>query len=182
MSETIITLTNFIFLNDPEEKADLIIVPGSSHKQLPQKAAQLFKKNLAKKIIFTGGFNPKLGEIEAEWCAKIALKSGIPKNKILLEKVATNTKENAIETFKLIRKGRLPFQKLVLVTKPYHARRVKMTFAKVFPNSRLLIIPVNDDRNITHNNWYKDKKKIYKIMEELGKISQYYLKGDLKLD
>ncbi len=50
---TIKTISDFIFVSDKAVKSDLIIVPGSSHKELPLKAVELFKKGLGKKIIFT---------------------------------------------------------------------------------------------------------------------------------
>lgn len=59
---TIQTITNFIFAKDLPIKADLIIVPVSNHPQLPKRAVNLYKKGFAQKILFTGGFNSKIGK------------------------------------------------------------------------------------------------------------------------
>ena len=56
-----------------------------------------------------------------------------------------------------------------------------MTFIPSFPDSEILIAPVVDDRNITKENWYKDKEKTDKVMEEVEKIGKYFLKGDLNI-
>ncbi|MGB9706656.1 MAG: YdcF family protein [Microgenomates group bacterium] len=178
---TVKAITKFIFVEDKPQKADLIIVPGSSHPQLPQKAVSLYKEGFAPKILFTGGFNSKIRENECNFGKKIALKRGVPGKDIFCEKKSSNTKENALEAAKIVEKHKLPSRKIILISKPYHARRLKMTFAKFFPRSKLLIIPVKDKRKITSKNWWKSKEKIAKVMEEVQKIGEYYLKGDLSL-
>ncbi|MGB9911303.1 MAG: YdcF family protein [Microgenomates group bacterium] len=174
-------ITNFIFVEDKPKKADLIIVPGTSMPQLHKKAVFLYKKGFAKKILFTGNINPRISQKECDFGAEIAIKLGVLPKNILKEGNSTNTKENAVEAAKLIRKFKLPHKRILLVSKPYHARRLKMTFAQVFPHSELLIVPVVDERKITKNNWWKEKEKIAKVMEEVKKIGEYFLKGDLAL-
>ncbi len=48
-----------------------------------------------------------------------------------------------------------------------------MTFISSFPDSEILITPVVDDRNITKENWYKDRETD-KVMEEVEKIGKYF--------
>jgi len=179
---TIRAITNFIFVKDKPKRADLIIVPGSSQKQLPKKAVSLYKKGLATKILFTGGFNPKIGKNESDFGKEIALKAGVPQGGILMENKSSNTKENAEEAVKIVKKYKISCKRIILVSKPYHSRRLKMTFAKFFPRSEIIIIPVQDERIITASNWWKDKEKTNRVMEEVKKIGEYYLKGDLSLD
>lgn len=179
--KTVKAITAFIFEENRPLKSDLIIVPGSSHYQLAKKAAQLYLKGLAPEIILTGGFNLRLNQAECDFGRAILLKHGVSDKTILCEKFSSNSKENAQEAYKLAKKHSLKYRRILLVCKPYHARRLKMTFAKVFTKSRLLVIPVRDERNITKYNWWKSNEKRDKIMEELGKISEYFLKGDLSL-
>jgi len=180
--ETIKSITRFIFVSDKPQKADIIIVPGSSHPQLPIKAVNLYKKGYAHKLIFTGGFNNQMGKNDCDFGKEIALKNGIPDKDIFIESVSTNTKENAIEALKVIKKYQLAYKTILLVSKLYHSRRLKMTFSKVFNDSNLLIIPVKDNRDITRFNWWKDREKTSKVMEEIAKISEYFQKGDLSLN
>lgn len=174
-------ITNFIFAEDRPSKVDLIIVPGSSHRQLSQKAVYLYKKGFCKKLVFTGGYNPKISKNDCDFGKEIAMTLEIPKENIFTEDKSRNTKENAMEVSKLIKKYKLKNKKLLLVCKSYHARRLKMTFANFFPSSQLLMIPVKDERNISRHNWWRSEKGIAQVMEEVGKISEYFLKGDLAL-
>lgn len=177
---TIEAITNFIFVKDLPIKADLIIVSGSSHPQLAKKAVELYK-SFAKKILFTGGFNPKINKKECDFGAEIAIDLGVSEKDILREGYSSNTKENAIESANLIKRQGLVYKTILLVCKLHHARRLKATFIRVFPKSRLLIIPIKDERNITRENWWKKKKKIDIVMGEVKKIGEYFLRGDLSL-
>jgi hypothetical protein len=40
-------------------------------------------------------------------------------------------------------------------------------------------IHIVDVRDITKDNWFKDKEKTTKVMEEVQKIGEYYLRGGL---
>lgn len=60
MQEPIITdISNFIFVSEQPEKADAIFLPGGSHPQQPEYAAELYHKGLAKWLIPSGGISVK---------------------------------------------------------------------------------------------------------------------------
>ncbi len=164
--KTIKAITDFIFLEDVPVKADLIIVPGSSHPQLPKKAVQLYKKGYARKIVFTGGFNPRINKKESDYGTEVAISLGVPEKDIFREGRSVNTKENAIKSSRIIKRHKLAYKKILLVCKPYHARRLKMTFAKFFSESQILLVPVIDRRNITKKNWGREGKKSDTVLEE----------------
>jgi len=48
-------ITNFIFLETELNHADLILIPGGSHPQLMERAAELFHEGLAPLILPSGG-------------------------------------------------------------------------------------------------------------------------------
>lgn len=174
-------LSDFIFEKDELERADIIIVPGSGQSELPREAARLYKKKFAPKILFTGGLNPEIKVFESDFDKKIAIDQGVAPKDIFTESKSSNTKENATEALGVIKKNKLAYKKILLICKTYHARRLKMTFAKVFSKSHLIVVPVKDARNITKENWWKEKKKVERVMKEVEKIGKYYLKGDLSL-
>ncbi len=176
---TVNAITKLIFVEDEPAQADLIIIPGTMRSHLAEKAAELYSQGYAKRILCTGGVNSKLNMNECEFAANILLKSGVNQDDILLESESTNTKENAHNALILLKQNKLDHSRIILISKPYHARRLLMTFKKSFTNSILYVIPVEDDRQITKNNWFEtsDKKEI--VMNELRKIAEYYLKGDI---
>ena len=56
-----------------------------------------------------------------------------------------------------------------------------MSFKKCFVESQLLVSGVVDNRDITQDNWTSTPEKIAKVMEEVGKISEYYSKEDIEI-
>ena len=55
-------ISNFIFVEDSLEKADVIMIPGGSYPDLPEKAAELWKKGYAPILVPAGGVSIKLGK------------------------------------------------------------------------------------------------------------------------
>jgi len=55
-----------------------------------------------------------------------------------------------------------------------------MTFRKQFPQKRIFLASTTDERNVTEDNWYKDRKKMKLVWGELRRIFWYWLKGDVK--
>ncbi len=172
-------ITNMIFLEDEPVKSDIIIVPGSSQMEIVKKAVELYKLEVSNKIIFTGSFNEKIQEYESEYGREYALKQGVKKGDIYIEKKSTNTKENAIYSRKIIIKHDLKSKRILIPCKSYHSMRIKMSFLSEFPKSIISTIPTVDSRNITRNNWWKSGEKTEIVMGEVEKIGQYFLKGDI---
>lgn len=118
---------------------------------------------------------------ESQFQKQYLIDNGVPKEYILNESKSTNTKENAIYAKEVLDKEKIKYRKIILISKAYHSRRILMTFKNTFPNCDIKIAPVVDDRNITKDNWYLDKEKTAKVMEEVQKIGKYFLKGDLSI-
>ena len=60
MNNRIITdISNYIFVSDEPEKVDAIFLPGGSHPDQPEYAAELYRKGYAKWLIPSGGVSVK---------------------------------------------------------------------------------------------------------------------------
>src|SRR5258706_4413608 len=99
-------LWDFNKLNNEIEKSDCIIVLGSNDTRVAERGSQLFLEDYAPLIVFSGGFgrlsNKNWTKSEAETFADVALKMGIPSDKILIENKSTNTGENIKYSLKLL--------------------------------------------------------------------------------
>ncbi len=76
---------------------------------------------------------------EAEVFADVAMRLGVPEEKILLENQSTNTGENIILTRKLLQERDIHPQKIILVQKPYMLRRAYATARKQWPEMEFLV-------------------------------------------
>ena len=181
MERNIKAITDFIFISDKLSKSDVIVVPGTFRADIIKKALDIYKKGFSPYIITTGGVENEEGLIESKFQKQYLIDNGVPADVVFNETKSTNTKENAIYAKEELDKKGIKYDKIILVSKTYHARRLLMTFLPSFPMSDIKIVPVIDDRNITKDNWYKEREKIDKVMEEIEKIGEYFLKGDLSL-
>ncbi|MEA4964039.1 YdcF family protein [Lutispora sp.] len=183
------SISDFIFMEDDIEPADVILIPGGSHKQLIESAAKLYHDGFAPYILPSGGSNVKLPEYNSEWefLYKNAIELGVPKEAILKEDKASHTFENAQFSLSLLREKGIDVKKVILVCKNFHSRRAYLTYATIFPsNIKIMVYPVVDGKDITKNNWLLDEGKIHIVMSEVVKIGSYFEKhvflGSKKVD
>ncbi|QOR35179.1 YdcF family protein [Clostridium sp. 'deep sea'] len=170
-------ITEFIFMEDQIEKADVILVPGGSHKQLSQKAAELYNKGYAKYILFSGGHNKHLPDnmSEFEFLKDEAVRSGVPEDAILKEDKASHTFENAKFSLEVLKKHNIIAQKAILVCKNLHARRAYLSYKMYFPKDvKFIVQPIIDGKEIRKNNWFLFQDKTSRVMSEVVKIGKYF--------
>lgn len=130
-------------LNHKLRKADCIFVLGSHDVRVAEYAADLFLKDCAPWIVFSGGQGRLTKGLfekpEAEVFAEIAVRRGVPPQSILIENRSTNTGENVEFTRRLLEERGLDFHSFILVQKPYMERRTYATFRKVWPAKEFIV-------------------------------------------
>jgi len=130
-------------LNQSLEKADCILVLGSHDLRIAEYGAKLFLDGWAPLIIFSGGLGHLTkgiwNESEADQFSRVAIKMGVPKEKILIENKSSNTGENIQFTRELLREKNVDPKKFILVQKPYMERRSYATFKKVWPEKGFVV-------------------------------------------
>lgn len=129
-------------MNQPLEKADAIVVFGSYNPIVGGRAAELYLKDYAPVIIFSGNRSDSTAawdKTEAETMADVAVKAGVPKEDILLETSATNSGENTRLTRELLEKHGINAKKIIVVQKPYAERRTFATVSKQWPEVEVVM-------------------------------------------
>ncbi|XID91868.1 YdcF family protein [Paenibacillaceae bacterium WGS1546] len=168
-------ITDFIFLETEIEPADVILVPGGSHPQLMEKAAELFHKGLAPYILPSGGRTKRVETTEWEFLKNVGVELGVPRDVILKEDRATNTFENARYSKESLQEAGIEVNKVILACKAGHSRRALLTYQTVFPkNVTFLIAPVIDKTGISKDNWFLSEEGIRRTMLEVEKIGKYF--------
>ena len=174
------TVWDYMKLNQPLRPANCILVFGSHDPRVAQYGAELFLKQFAPLILFSGkrgGLTGKWRKTEAEKFAQIAVRAGVPRGKILIEKEATNSGENVLFTKRLLEKRGLNPDCLIVVQKPYMERRTWATFKKMWPQKKIIVTspPISFE---DYPNRSISKKDVIAIMlSDLQKIALYPKKG-----
>ena len=168
---------NYHHMNQLLVKADCIFVLCSMDTRVAERGAELCLKGYAPYIIFSGGSGKLTKDIfnkpEAEVFADIAIKLGVPKDKILIENKSTNTGENVIFSKQLLQEKGLDFNTFILVQKPYMERRTYATFKKVWPEKDFVVTsPL-----VTYEDYTKDSEfrelTINVMVGDLQRIKEY---------
>lgn len=183
-NKIIAAITDFIFVTDEPQKADVIFIPGGSFPELPEFAAQLYREDFAPVLVPSGGLSVKLDKwpgvrskqdlynggyhTDCEFYTDVLVKNSVPNEAILQEDKSGFTKENAIFSRKVCNENELTIQRGIIVCKSFHARRCQMMYQLAFPKAELLVCPV-DCFNITRENWHTFDYGIDRVMGELSR-------------
>jgi uncharacterized SAM-binding protein YcdF (DUF218 family) len=164
MTNRIITdISDYIFVSDEPQKVDAIFLPGGSHPEQPEYAAELYLKGMAEWLVTSGGVSVKADKwhgvrskadiydgdyhSDCEFFTDVLVKNGVPITAII-------------------------------VCKAFHARRCLMLYQMAFPNVDIKVCPVHC-YNITKENWYKTEKGTDRVLGELARCGNQFV-GDIK--
>jgi hypothetical protein len=182
LNDSRIAISRFLFVSEPPEAVDLAFVCCSPTVSSLVPALSLFTSGLTPRILLSGA--GMTAEKVTEWrlYRDYALAAGVPETALLVEKEARNTSENAAFGAALI-EAELGWEQVKTVAvsaKPFHMRRAIMTLRKHFPaHVRLIAQPPSDPGDLSSETWWQTEWGRQRVLGELGKISEYALKGDL---
>jgi len=130
-------------MHHPLERADAILVLCSYDTAVAERGAQLFLEGWAPLLIFSGGLGTITSRLwsepEADQFARIAVRMGVPADRILIENKSTNTGENVAFTRQLLAGRGIDPARFILVQKPYMERRAYATFRKRWPEKDAVV-------------------------------------------
>lgn len=196
-SETIHSITNFLFIGKQEQALkcyDLILVLGNEQiEDTADEISMLIRRNHIDSnavIVFTGnvGSLNKGSAPEALRLNEAIQKRGvITSQRIIIEDKATNSLENFKFSKPLIEneKDIVNYNRILCICKAFLTRRAKMCAAACdYPVEKIDFYGTVDTagKNIGPDTWFQSDVAIKRVMEEIKRIAEYTLKGDLSLD
>ena len=159
---------NYIFVSDEPQKVDAIFLPGGSHPEQPEYAAELYCKGLAKWLVPSGGISVKSdkwhgvrskAEIydgdyhsDCEFFTDVLVKNGVPITAIIEENKSGHTRDNAFLSRKAVDENGVEIKTAIIVCKAFHARRCLMLYQMAFPNVDIKVCPVLSPFQIVTRN------------------------------
>lgn len=187
-------ITNFIFVNDIPQKVDAIFLPGGSHPEQPEYAAELYRKGYAKWLIPSGGVSVKRDkwpgvrskadiyngdyQSDCEFFTDVFVKNGVPANVIVVEDKSGHTRDNAFFSRMAVDKKGIEIKTAIIVCKAFHARRCLMLYQMAFPDTTFYVCPVVC-MGITKDNWHKTERGVDRVLGELARCGNQFV-GDVK--
>lgn len=188
-------ITNFIFLSDKPQRADIIFLPGGSFPEPAEYAAQLYKDGFVDKLLPSGGVSIKSNKFngvkskqdiynldyktDCSFYEDVLLKNNVPSNAIYMEDKSGHTRDNAFLSRKVADENNLKIKTAIIVCKSFHARRCLMLYQLAFPEAKLFVCPV-DCYGISHDNWYTFDYGIDRVLGELSRCGNQFV-SDIKI-
>ena len=179
-------VTEFIFVEDPPDKADVILIPGSRKVAHALRAAELYKAGYAPYVLPSGRFTISRGyflplpeplcseypgEYETEWrfLKAVLMKHGVPEHAILREDRATYTWENAQFSRDVLKTARIQVNSALLCCHAFHARRALLYYQAAMPDTRFIVCPAQTP-GCTRDDWYRSAKGRERVLGEVQRL------------
>lgn len=184
-------ITEFIFLEDLPEKADLIIVPGNTWPQPARRAAALYHEGMAPYIVVSGRYSKGQQTFagaacegdrykgaymtEADFLTDVLIREGVPEKAVLQERKAEFTLENARYIRKLLEEKKMTVKKALICCQAFHARRCRMYFEYVFQDTdvEFLMCPAVT-QGISRCSWMESQKGLDTVLGELRRCGEQF--------
>lgn len=184
-------ITEFIFLEDLPEKADLIIVPGNTWPQPARRAAALYHEGMAPYIVVSGRYSKGQQTFagaacegdrykgaymtEADFLTDVLIREGVPETAVLQERKAEFTLENARYIRRLLEEKKMTVKKVLICCQAFHARRCRMYFEYVFQDTdvEFLMCPAVT-QGISRCSWMESQKGLDTVLGELRRCGEQF--------
>ncbi|MFC9845156.1 YdcF family protein [Streptomyces sp. NPDC060223] len=115
---------------------------GSHDLGVADTAVDLYKRDMAPLLLFTGATSPttrdRMPRGEAVHYRERALELGVPSSAVLVEPRARNTGENIRFSRDLLREASVDVSSVLLISKPYEERRAYATTRKLWPEVEIV--------------------------------------------
>lgn len=182
-------ITDFIFIKDLPQKADIIFVPGSNYGKPAEYAAELWKQGYAPYVMPSGRYSVKKGYFpgakdgqdrypgpyatEWEFLKEVLLSEGVDTRAILKEDKAQFTYQNALFSRQRTDECNMKISRAILCCKSFHARRAYLYYQDAFPDTQFFVCPV-DVGGVSAQNWYQSEKGVRKVLGELERCGSQF--------
>ena len=97
----------------------------------------------------------------------------MPESAIIKEREATYTYQNAINTKELLDERGMEVKRALLCCQAYHARRSKLYYQVLFPNTEILVCPTVT-KGITRENWFKSRETAELVLGEIERCGSQF--------
>jgi uncharacterized SAM-binding protein YcdF (DUF218 family) len=174
-------LWDYLRLGEEVRPAECILVFGGHDLGVAHRAVQLYESDIAPLLLVSGGAaHVPTGSkflTEAEAIADVLYSRGIPKERVLVERIASNTSENFWLSAELLRDNKLNPRRFLVVQKPYAERRTLATAHRRWPDKEVRVTSEVVEFNKYCTGDISVSKVLSMIVGEILRLDNYARSG-----
>lgn len=157
-----------------ESETDAIFVFGAATNARIERAIELYKQGVSKKIIISG-HGPHYADndiSEARRMAKIAEVTGVPPTSLIIEDESITIPDNVKRTIDLLTAIKFKPSAITLIATDFVLSRAKMDWYKFTPwDIKINVVAARtQSSNFTKEGWYKEDGTIALVLNEYAKL------------
>lgn len=161
---------NFLIVKSALKPADAIVVLAGDEYERVKYAVTLYQKGMAKYIIMSGKITEGDSVSEAESMKDEAVQMGAPAKNIILETKSGHTYEHPLFIKPILIERN--FKTVIIVSSPYHMRRVSILFDREFHTTPIKLIYSPVEHSWFHaERWWKNKTARRIVLSEYLKMT-----------
>jgi uncharacterized SAM-binding protein YcdF (DUF218 family) len=171
---------DFLIIQDELHSADVIhVIAGPDYRT--DYAIRLYQEGYGRQLFFTGGwctihmgYHGEIGRVRA-------LDQGVPPEAIATDDTTvTSTYSEAVRLKEFIANSPVPIHSVTVVSDPFHMRRARWAYRRVFGNEiSLQMAPVPFESFPYQRRWWTDEASRRYVRDEYLKMAYYYLRYQL---
>ena len=168
---------NYLAIKDDLRHASVVhVVSGPDYRT--DYGIELVKSGYAERIFFTGGWCDEIQGYHGQRGRDRALDQGLKESAIALDDTkVTSTYDEALRLKAFIETLPQPVDSVLVVSDPFHMRRVQWTYQKVLGKDiQVILAPVPFERTLFKQDWWKDPVSRTNVKEEFTKLVYYILR------
>lgn len=171
----------WLIVEDPREPADAVVALAGAEGERLAAAIRLCRDDPGARLVIVGPDTPLLevytGEdslSQGEAKRRIAIRKGIPNERVVLALGATSTYEEAQTIHELATHRN--WKHVIVVTSPFHSRRSRATFRSVLDGTgvevSLYSLPLADSQS-NPESWWRRERDTMAVVTETMKLGYY---------
>ena len=165
------------FLEGPASlptRADLMVVLGGDGGDRVLTAARLYAAGMAPRLLIAGmeGIPPEVKGVILHWRVQLLAAAGVPLQQLEYDVESSNSWEEAVNTRRLMEER--GWRRVMVVSDPFHMRRLSWTWRRVFAGSALeYSLVASSPADWKPDSWWRDEKSGAAVIVEYIKIAYY---------
>ena len=161
----------------PAARADLMVVLGGDSGDRGLTAARLYAAGMAPRVLLTGleASPPEVRRAYLHWRAQLLSDAGVPLQRFEYDPESGNSWDEALNTRRLMEaRG---WRRVLVVSDPYHMRRLSWTWRRVFEGSALeYSLVASSPAFWKPDAWWRDERSGAAVIMEYIKLGYYLAK------